>query len=210
MAGRKPKPDVERIAELNDEIERLETKVAKCQAKLAHCREERNRKLSHLIIGEMETRSLNYPDVESLIDTLSRGEVSEKQKEAASLPVPPVTPSPASSDKGYHYLQLEVTDKEREIIRSNMEKAHYKKFSEYARKLLLDGYLIQWTSPETKELRRELGAVNRSLNQLVKRANTTGSIYAGDFLDMLDIWQTIQDKTLHYIDEMSRKTNGLH
>lgn len=210
MAGRKPKPDVERIAELNDEIERLETKVAKYQTKLAQCKEERNRKLSHLIIGEMETRSLNYPDVESLIDTLSRGEVSEKQKEAASLPVPPVTSSPASSDSGYHFLQLEVTDKERNMIYSNMEKAHYKKFSEYARKLLLDGYLIQWTSPETKELRRELGAVNRSLNQLVKRANTTGSIYAGDFLDMLGIWQSIQDKTLHYIDEMSRKTNGLH
>lgn len=75
---------------------------------------------------------------------------------------------------------------------------------------MMRGYLIQWTSPETKELRRELGAVNRSLNQLVKRANTTGSIYAGDFLDMLGIWQSIQDKTLHYIDEMSRKTNGLH
>lgn len=209
MAGRKPKPDVERIAELNAEIERLETKAAKYQSKLACCKEERNRKLSHLMIGQMEERSLNYPDVESLIDALNRGEVSDRQKKAA-LPVSPVTPLSASSDQGHHYLQLEVSDREREIIYSNMEKAHYSKFSEYARKLLLDGYLILWTSPETKELKKELGAVNRSLNQLVKRANTTGSIYAGDFLDMLNSWQEIQQKTLHYIDEMSRKTNGVH
>lgn len=76
--------------------------------------------------------------------------------------------------------------------------------------MLLDGYLILWTSPETRELKQELGVINRSLNQLVKRANTTGSIYVSDFLDMRSCWQEIQKKVLHYIDEMSRKTSSKH
>jgi hypothetical protein len=71
--------------------------------------------------------------------------------------------------------------------------------------MLLDGYLILWTSPETRELKKELGNVNRSLNQLVKRANVTGSIYQADFVDMLECWKKIQKEVLHYIDEMSRK-----
>jgi hypothetical protein len=98
-----------------------------------------------------------------------------------------------------------VSEKERQQIYDNMERAQYTSFNRYAKKMLLDGYLIVWSSPETRELKKELGNVNRSLNQLVKRANSTGSIYFGDFMDILECWKKIEKETLHYIDEMNRK-----
>ena len=86
-----------------------------------------------------------------------------------------------------------------------MAKAQYGSFNSYAKKMMLDGYLIVWNSPENRELKRELGNVNRNINQLVRRANLTGSIYRGDFLDMLECWKKIQKETVRYINQMIRK-----
>jgi hypothetical protein len=59
---------------------------------------------------------------------------------------------------------------------------------------------------EHRELKRELGNVNRNLNQLVRRANLTGSIFRGDFLDMQECCKKIQKETVRYINQMIRKS----
>lgn len=196
------KTDGERIEELDSLIEQTQNRLEKLQKRLSEYKNERAILLSHIVIGQMEEKNLNYPEVESLIADLA----SLKQAVASQKPV--MEDAEEIQIKPNTDLKVRVTPKEKAKIYANMKRANYSSFNSYAKKLLLDGYLIQWTSPETKELRRELGAVNRSLNQLVKRANTTGSIYAGDFLDLLNSWQTIQKQTLHYLNEMSRKTNG--
>lgn len=208
MAGRKVKNDANRIQDLTRMIEEEERLVAVHQKRADGHRAERAKLLAQFVVGQMEVRNMNFPETESLLTQLIQNQPTPAQIEAAEIACKEGDSKPITGKTAQ--MIVRVSERERAKIHDNMKKAHYASFNSYAKKLLLDGYLIQWTSPETKELRRELGAVNRSLNQLVKRANITGSIYAGDFLDMLNSWQTIQDKTLHYIDEMSRKTNGLH
>lgn len=208
MAGRKPKNDAKRIEQLADLIAEEERLVDVHQERAQGYKEERSRLLSQYVIGQMEVRHMNYPETESLLMQLIQNAPTPKQLEAVEAAIE--NNNEVSEPVGNKTVQMIVrlSEKEREQIYKNMKLAQYGSFNAYARKMLLDGYLILWTSPETKELRRELGAVNRSLNQLVRRANMTGSIYVSDFLDMRSCWQQIQKKTLHYIDEMSRKTQG--
>lgn len=210
MAGRKPKNDakrIEQLAELIAEEERL-AKVHRSRAQ--GYKEERARLLAQFVVGEMEVRHMNYPETESLLMQLIQNEPTPKQLVAVEAAIEENREvSEPAGDKTVQMI-VRLSKKEREQIYKNMKLAHYGSFNSYARKLLLDGYLILWTSPETRELKQELGAVNCSLNQLVKRANTTGSIYVSDFLDMRSCWLEIQKKVLRYLDEMSRKSCSKH
>ena len=204
MAGRKRKPDALRFADLTRQIEKLEGVLNDVQKRLNQMKEERIAILSHVIVGRMEVLRLNYPQVESLLTQLFKGQPTSQQKKL--MENAGVTSLSAEEDNDRKVqLIIRVSEKEKRKMSENMRKAQYTSFNSYAKKMLLDGYLIVWSSPETRELKKELGNVNRSLNQLVKRANSTGSIYSGDFMDILECWKKIEKETLHYIDEMNRK-----
>ena len=204
MAGRKRKPDALRFADLTRQIEKLEGVLNDVQKRLNQMKEERIAILSHVIVGRMEVLRLNYPQVESLLTQLFKGQPTSQQKKLIENAVVNSLSTEEDYDREFQLI-IRVSGKEKRQMYENMKKAQYTSFNSYARKMLLDGYLILWTSPETRELKKELGNVNRSLNQLVKRANVTGSIYQADFVDILECWKKIQKEVLHYIDEMNRK-----
>lgn len=206
MAGRKPKNDAMRIEQLADLIAEEERLVDVHQKRAEGYREERAKLLAQFVVGQMEVRNMNYPETESLLMQLIQNEPTPKQLEVVEAACEEIRECPEPAGDKTVQMIIRVSEKEREQIHQNMKLANYGNFNAYARKILLDGYLILWTSPETKELSRELGAINRSLNQLVKRANTTGSIYAGDTMDMLNQWQQIQDKVVRYLNVMRRKS----
>jgi hypothetical protein len=204
MAGRKRKPDALRFADLTSQIEKLEDVLSAGQKRLNRMKEERIAVLSHMIVGRMEVLRLNYPQVESLLTQLFKGQPTSQQKKLVENAANTSLSSEEDNDREVQLI-IRVSGKEKRQMYENMRKAQYTSFNSYAKKMLLDGYLIVWSSPETRELKKELGNVNRSLNQLVKRANSTGSIYSGDFMDILECWKKIEKETLHYIDEMNRK-----
>ena len=81
-------------------------------------------------------------------------------------------------------LRLMVTEKENEKIKENMMLSGTKNFSLYARKMLLDGYIIKLDFKELKEVSTPLGQIARNIYQIAKRANETRSIYADDLEDI--------------------------
>ena len=54
----------------------------------------------------------------------------------------------------------------------------------YLRKMAIDGYIINLEMPELKDLISLLRRSSNNLNQLTKRVNTTGRIYAEDLEDI--------------------------
>ena len=204
MAGRKPKPDTLRFAELSDKIVKMEGSIAKATERLRQIKDERLSILIRTIVGRMEVLHLNYPQTESLLTQLLKGEPTPQQTEKLEKDAIPTLITEENEDKTVQLI-IRVTTKEKRQIYANMKKANCNSFNHYAKKMLLDGYLILWTSPEARELKKELGNVNRNLNQLVRRANATGSIYRGDFLDILEHWKKIEKEAMRFVNEMSRK-----
>ena len=66
-------------------------------------------------------------------------------------------------------------------------------FSVYARKMLIDGYVIRLDYSDMKAMTAELQKIGTNINQIAKRVNATGTLYAQDIEDikgaMAEIWQ---------------------
>ena len=81
-------------------------------------------------------------------------------------------------------LHLRLSGKDIESINRRMNEAGIKNLSAYARKMLIDGLVIQMDLSDLKEISRLLHINSNNLNQYVKRANETGNIYLEDIKEL--------------------------
>ncbi|MCR5683272.1 MAG: plasmid mobilization relaxosome protein MobC [Clostridiales bacterium] len=77
-------------------------------------------------------------------------------------------------------LHFYVNDQGFELIKAKMKQVGTDNMSSYLRKMAVDGYVIRLDMRELKELTRLLGNIAGSENQIAKRVNETGTVYAED------------------------------
>lgn len=73
-----------------------------------------------------------------------------------------------------------VTEEEEKMIRQKMAQIGTNNFSAYARKMLIDGYVIVPDYAVFKELAQELGKLSGSINQIARRVNETRHLYRSE------------------------------
>ena len=88
-------------------------------------------------------------------------------------------------------LQLLVSE-EADMIRQKMLQVGTANFSMYARKMLIDGYVIKRDFTELKALTNELANLARNINQIALRANETRSIYQQDIDDLKQYYGNVK------------------
>ena len=90
-------------------------------------------------------------------------------------------------------LRVPVTPEERELIRQKMALLHTRNFSAYARKMLIDGYVVQIDTTDIRAQTAELQKIGVNINQIVRRLNSMGPLYTQDVEDikgaLAQIWQ---------------------
>ncbi len=79
---------------------------------------------------------------------------------------------------------IKMTPEEKAKIRERMAEAGFGNMSAYARRMLLNGYVVKLDLSDVKEVLRLLRISGNNLNQYAKRANETGSIYLTDIQDL--------------------------
>ena len=89
-------------------------------------------------------------------------------------------------------LQLLVSEEEADMIRQKMLQVGTTNFSMYARKMLIDGYVIKRDFSELKALTKELANLARNINQIALRANETRSIYQQDIDDLKQYYGNVK------------------
>lgn len=77
-------------------------------------------------------------------------------------------------------LYTRVTDEEKELVLKRMETAGITNISEYVRKMVLHGYIIEVDMEPLGKIYYELARIGCNVNQLAKIANQTGSIHGVD------------------------------
>ena len=94
-------------------------------------------------------------------------------------------------------LNFRVSEKELEVIEQKMEQLGIFNREAYLRKMALDGYAVRLDLPELKELLSLLRRHSSNLNQLVRRANTTGRVYEADLADIAkrqeQLWESVRE-----------------
>ena len=88
---------------------------------------------------------------------------------------------------------IRVTEEERALIEEKMQQIPTLNLSAYARKMLIDGYIITLDLQEVKEHTAQLQKIGVNVNQIAKRINETGRIYADDMDEikrvMEEVWR---------------------
>ena len=95
-------------------------------------------------------------------------------------------------------LKLWVDENEKNLIEEKMKILGTRNFGAYARKMLIDGYIIKVDYSEQRKLAAEVNKIGVNINQVCKRINETGRAFAEDISElksrMEDIWQLLKSK----------------
>ena len=97
-------------------------------------------------------------------------------------------------------LRVPVTPEERALIQQKMAQLGIhlfreltRNFSAYARKMLIDGYIVHMDTSDIRAQTAELQKIGVNVNQIARRINSTGAVYAQDVEDikgaLAQIWQ---------------------
>ncbi len=90
-------------------------------------------------------------------------------------------------------VKFRVTPIEREKIRDRMRECGIANMARYLRTMAINGCIIKPDHADIKEMNYELHKIGVNINQIAKKTNQTGNIYAEDvklLQEMMDtIWQ---------------------
>ena len=86
---------------------------------------------------------------------------------------------------------IRVTEEERALIEEKMQQIPTLNLSAYARKMLIDGYIITLDLQEVKGHTAQLQKIGVNVNQIAKRINETGRIYADDMDEMKCVMEEV-------------------
>lgn len=102
-------------------------------------------------------------------------------------------------------LHVLVSEEEAALIKEKMLQAGTTNFSLYARKMLIDGYIIKRDFAELKLLTKELSNLARNINQIALRVNETRNIYEQDIKDLqayyYNVKRAVTERLVKMIEE---------
>ena len=82
------------------------------------------------------------------------------------------------------------------LVQHKMRQLGTHNFGAYARKMLIDGYIIKVDYTEQKKLAAAVSRVASNINQICRRINSTGHFYADDIAELKErqgeIWQLLK------------------
>ena len=89
-----------------------------------------------------------------------------------------------------------LNEQEMNLIHQKMAQLSTRNFGAYARKMLLDGYIIKVDYTEQKKLAAAVSRAATNINHICRRINQAGHFYADDVADLkarqAEIWQLLK------------------
>jgi len=94
-------------------------------------------------------------------------------------------------------FHFRATEEEAALIRERMAESGITDMGAFARKMMIDGYHVILDLEEIRAMTNALGRVGNNINQIARRVNIGGSIYAEDMQEIksqLDqTWTAVRD-----------------
>ena len=90
-----------------------------------------------------------------------------------------------------------LNEQEMNLIHQKMAQLGTRNFGAYARKMLLDGYIIKVDYTEQKKLAAAVSRVATNINHVCRRINSTGRCYEDDVAELKarqeEIWSLLKE-----------------
>ena len=89
-----------------------------------------------------------------------------------------------------------LNEQELSVVRHKMNQLGTRNFGAYARKMLIDGYIIKVDYTEQKKLAAAVSRAASNINQICRRINSTGHFSDADVAElkerMADVWELLK------------------
>ena len=89
-----------------------------------------------------------------------------------------------------------LNEQELNLIQHKMRQLETHNFGAYARKMLIDGYIIKVDYTEQKKLAAAVSRAASNINQICRRINSTGRYYEDDVAELkarqAEIWELLK------------------
>ncbi len=93
------------------------------------------------------------------------------------------------------YLTFRVTQEEKEFIKQKAKSAQSSSTGAYLRKMAITGVIVNYENQDLKKLLKSIGGIQKNINQMAIRVNTTSRMYDDDFNYLKEvvneIWQSL-------------------
>ena len=90
-------------------------------------------------------------------------------------------------------IKFRVTEEERALIEQKMKLIPTDNMAAYLRKIAIDGYIIHVDHSDIKAMTAEIQKIGVNVNQIARRVNATGNVYAEDIAEIKgaleEIWR---------------------
>ena len=89
-----------------------------------------------------------------------------------------------------------LNEQELSVVHHKMNQLGTRNFGAYARKMLIDGYIIKVDYTEQKKLAAAVSRVASNINQICRRINSTGHCYEDDIAELkarqAEVWELLK------------------
>ena len=90
-------------------------------------------------------------------------------------------------------LKIYLSDDEQYILEQKVKISGMKSKSTFLRRLILYGFVYDLDYSELREYNSALGKIGNNLNQIAKRMNATGNVYAADVKEVKELMKKVWD-----------------
>ena len=80
-----------------------------------------------------------------------------------------------------------LNEQELSMVRHKMNQLGTRNFGAYARKMLIDGYIIKVDYTEQKKLAAAVSRIATNINHVCRRINSTGHFYDADVAELIHL-----------------------
>ena len=101
------------------------------------------------------------------------------------------------------FIRFMVDETERDMIYKRMEQTGIKNLRAYLLKQAIDGQVVHIELDSVKEMVRLLSNATNNLNQIARRVNQTGNVYAEDIADLQERYDELWAQTKVILKKLS-------
>mgnify|MGYP000006268064 FL=1 len=99
-------------------------------------------------------------------------------------------------------LYFKVSPEEKQIITEKMARLGIRNQRAYLRKMAVDGYAVRVDMTDFKALVSLLRICSNNLNQIAKRVNSTGNLYAADMEDLQERYGQLWSQVSRLLEKL--------
>ena len=94
--------------------------------------------------------------------------------------------------------EIRLNESEWNLVQHKMRQLGTRNFGAYARKMLIDGYIIKVDYTEQKKLAAAISRIASNVNQICRRINSTGHFNEDDVSELkervTDVWELLKEQ----------------